>query len=425
MNALKVFNIIYGLKKIEELDLYEKLGIENDKCRFSYLLELANENKDELLTSTIKNDVLDYFHDKDTLRKFLFYEIPINIKCKAFCHLVKQINSISDIEKSCNVQLSGKIYEYFIGRDESAISELGAYFTDRHIVNYIYDKINIETNDDGSIPSMIDMFGGSGGFTTGYIHYLNQKYNSSESEESKDYKINWSTELSKVHHYDMNEDVIKSAGLEFLCLTKELPDMNNLKYKNSFSDEFNDQKFSYIVTNPPYAGDKTKKTDANNKMEKIKLYILNELKNPEFSKNSEKVTQRKAQLKSIEAQEKQDKLDSEKAKVCLESCSTRINKYAREHKLKGTDKEACSLILMMDLLAENGTAVGVLKEGVFFDKSYKDLRACLIKNFNVTEVISVPQDQFENTSTKTSIIIFKNEVSKTSEVKFYDLIVEK
>lgn len=71
--------------------------------------------------------------------------------------------------------LSGKIYEYFIGRDDTAISELGAYFTDRHIVDYIIDKLNPEINKDGSIPSMVDMFGGSGGFTTGYVNYFNKK----------------------------------------------------------------------------------------------------------------------------------------------------------------------------------------------------------------------------------------------------------
>jgi type I restriction-modification system DNA methylase subunit len=97
----------------------------------------------------------------------------------------------------------------------------------------------------------------------------------------------------------------------------------------------------------------------------------------------------------------------------------------KTNELKGNDKEACSLILMMDLLETNGTAVGVLKEGVFFNKAYKDLRTCLIKNFNVREVISVPQDQFENTSTKTSIVIFDNTKTKTSDVKFYDLVVEK
>jgi len=82
-------------------------------------------------------------------------------------------------------------------------------------------------------------------------------------------------------------------------------------------------------------------------------------------------------------------------------------------------------MLLMDILEVGGTAIGVLKEGVFFNKTYKDLRKCLIENYNVREVISIPQDQFENTSTKTSIIIFDNTEEKTSEVIFRDLTVER
>lgn len=44
----------------------------------------------------------------------------------------------------------------------------------------------------------------------------------------------------------------------------------------------------------------------------------------------------------------------------------------------------------MDMLAINGTAIGVLKEGVFFNSSYSDIRRYLIKNYNVREIISIP-----------------------------------
>jgi len=58
---------------------------------------------------------------------------------------------------------------------------------------------------------MIDMFGGSGGFTTGYVNFINDK--------DIDKKINWKNEINKIYHYDMNEDVVKFAGLELFCLT--------------------------------------------------------------------------------------------------------------------------------------------------------------------------------------------------------------
>jgi type I restriction-modification system DNA methylase subunit len=413
MNALKVFNILYGLKKIEENGLIDSVGLKRPECEFSYLLSVANENNDNKLTDLIYRQVLDGINESK-IKDILFYEIPKNIKAIVFTHLIKEIDNITKIEKSSNVLLSGKVYEYFIGRDESAISELGAYFTDRHIVDYIYQRLEPSINEDGTVSTMIDMFGGSGGFTTGYINYLNEKYPKG---------INWETELSKISHFDMNEDVIKSAGLEFFCLTGVLPDMkNNLGYKNSFTDDFLYKKYKFPITNPPYGGDKNSKSVIQEKGEKIKEYIKNELKT--ITDEGIRIARQK-QLKSIEAREKQDKQESNKTKVCVDSCSYRIKNFARIHKITGNDKEACSLMLLMDMLDVGGTAIGVLKEGVFFNKTYKDIRKCLIENFNVREVISVPSDQFENTSTKTSIVIFDNTEDKTREVKFYDLVVER
>jgi type I restriction enzyme S subunit len=123
---------------------------------------------------------------------------------------------------------------------------------------------------------------------------------------------------------------------------------------------------------------------------------------------------------------KENKIEIENNKrlcVNIQSCSDDIHRFAVKHKLKGTDKEACPLMLIMNLLDDNGTAVGVLKEGLFFDSAYSDLRKVLLQEFNVKEIISVPSNQFENTSTKTSIIIFTKEQQKTSQINFSELKV--
>ena len=350
---------------------------------------------------------------KSIVRPLIFYEIPKKINGLVFAYLLKEINEITKIEKKCNVLLSGKIYEYFIGRDETAISELGAYFTDRHIVDYIYDRVHPKLNDDNTVRSMIDMFGGSGGFTTGYINYLMKTYPE---------LIEWEKDINKIYHYDMNEDVIKSAGLEFFCLTGQLPNMENMICKNSFKDDFCDRKYDYVITNPPYGGDKIKQSATQIKRDKIKKYIMKEL---ETLTDKHIIKNRKKHLRLIDAMEKQEKEDNMQKKVSLKTSSARIRAFAEKYKLVGNDKESVSLILMMDMLKEGGTCAGVLKEGVFFNRVYKGIRECLIKNFKVREVISVPQDQFENTSTKTSILIFDNSKKKTKEVKFSELIVER
>ena len=174
--------------------------------------------------------------------------------------------------------------------------------------------------------------------------------------------------------------LVKSAGLEFFCLTGELPNMdNNFKLKNSFTDNFDNKKFMNVITNPPYGGDKIMQSKTQDKKKKIKEYIKKEL----LSLKDELIIKtRNKQLKMIEEQEKKEKISSNKTKVSVEMSSIRINKFAKDNNLSGNDKESSSLILIMDMVDVNGTAIGVLKEGVLFNRTYKNIRKCLVEKFN-------------------------------------------
>lgn len=426
MTALKIFNLFYGLKKIEQNGHFEKSGLDNC-CKFSNILKEFNLNV-EKGNENIKKKVLPSIRSKkDKLDYMLFYLLPNTISAEVLKNLIHHIEELSEIEINLNVQLSGKIYEYFIGRDQTAISELGAYFTDRHIINYIYqDLLNPVLDDKNNVPEMIDMFGGSGGFTVGYINYLSKKY--------KD--INWNTQIKNVNHFDMNEDVIKSAMLEFYCLTGEFPNKDNMKCVNSFDYDFLNKKYHYIVTNPPYGGDKNKKSEFVMNLEIIKRQIEADFKEKYGVKSIKaldkidiKITQNEKntciQYNNICNKLKDVELDNIKKSVNLSTCHDIFKEYANKNGLSGNDKEAISLIMMMALIEKNGTAVGVLKEGIFFDPKYSGLREFLVNNFNVTKIVSIPSDQFENTETKTSILMFENTEQKTTSIEFYDLIISK
>jgi type I restriction-modification system DNA methylase subunit len=408
--ALKIFNLIYGLKRIEEFNLIDKLNLKRPECEFSHLIKIAKSDdvkKDEIILELLTNDILNNIN-KSSIRHILFYEIPTNIKGSIYTQLILEVDIISKIEKTSNVLLSGKVYEYFIGRDRSAISELGAYFTDRHITNFIFNKIKID-----KFGTFIDPFAGSGGFTVEYMNYINSNYP----------KINWTTEINNIYHYDINDDVIKSAGLEFFCLSNgNIVPIDNLKVENSFKNDFSNRKFNYVISNPPYGGDKVIKNQEQLKRDKIKNYIKELLKQ---ETDNDIKAKRNKQLKEIEELNKFDKIRSDKLQVNKDSCSKRIKAFCKEYCLDAKDKEACSLILLMDLLESDGICCGVLKEGVFFDSKYSKIRKVLIDKYNVTDIISVPADQFENTTTKTSIIIFKNTEEKTTEIIFSELIVNK
>ncbi len=404
LSALKIFNVFYGIKKLEEHGLSEMIDL-SEEYWFSSLLKISREMTDEEFHHHIVDGLLNELYEKPLLKEFIFYEIPKNIKSGVFRYLIGEINDITRIEKETNVLLSGKVYEYFVGRDESAISELGAYFTNRILVDFTIDKIKPQLDSDGNVPSMIDMFGGSGGFTTGYVNYMKKQYPD----------IDWTTNVHNIFHYDINEDVLKAAALEIFCLTGQLPNMENIAYKNSFRTEFTERP-KYILTNPPYGGDKNKASHAQEKRNILKNFIKS---SPEIK---EKYSE---QLKFILSEDRKEKKVKDASKVSLKNCSQLIIDYAKKHRLTGNDKESCSLILLMATLAVGGTCAGVLKEGVMFDKKYEALRKCLIENFNVREVVSIPNDQFENTTTKTSLVIFDNTEEKTSEIKFSKLDVVK
>lgn len=429
MNALKLFTLFYGLAKIEKNGHFEKTGL-NNICKFSNIVKSFKKDK-EITMDYLHNNIFNEIYENDKVNRMLVCEIPESITPNTIKTLVDQVNRLVCMESEMNFQLAGKIYEYFIGRDQTAISELGAYFTDRHITDYIYQNVHQPTLDENSnVESMIDMFGGSGGFTLGYVSHLIENYPD----------IDWSKQLNNIYHMDMNLDVVKYAMLELYCLTGEFPERDNLMTINSFQDDFVNQdgkmKFMNIYTNPPYGGDKINKSETVMHMELIKKTIENALKSKYKLRNlkaiskvdiEEKDKAKLAQYDTIYKKLKDIEKENKSKTVSLNNSSKRFQLYAKENKIDGSkckDKEAVSFLMMMDLLEKGGTAVGVLKEGLFFDSKYAHLRKHCVENFNIEKIVSIDASQFENTTTKTSIIKFSN-TGKTKKIKFYEMIVDK
>ena len=414
--GMKIFNIFYGLKLIEpHLDSLN-LGISDDDkeiLKFSNLIKKAKkkDNITKYIDKQILHVLAHFKNDLLVVRKLLFHEIPKELTDNFWCELINQINSIpvgycKDNESKVN--LSGKVYEYFIGRDKSAISELGAFFTDRYITEFLIEKkVKPKPDKNNDIPTIIDPFAGSGGFTLGVANYFNEHFKN----------IDWKKNVNNIFHFDMDEDVINMSGLEMFAITSNLPKIDDSNYKrvNSFAHEFDNIKYNYVFSNPPYGGDKIIETASQIKKKAIIQHIKSTIKTEHLKHNKQYI--------DLCEEVKQFKQNTER-KVTLSSCSKRIKAFAKKYDLNSNDKEGCSLLLLMDLLSKDGTCCAVLKEGVFFDNSYADIRKVLIENFNITNIISIPSDAFESTTTKTSAIIFKNN-GKTKEIKFSELLVEK
>lgn len=430
-DALKIFNFFYALMRISSNEKsFKELGL-TEEFRFDKLFKLdevhLKERVDKLLDL-----MLDHRNDKfKKVRKLIWSDLPIASVDKYFYYkLIRKIKKISEIEGDLSHQcrLNGKVYEYFIGRDKSAISNLGAYFTDRYIIDYIYDKFTFEL-DDGFIPTFVDPFGGSGGFTIAYIQKMNELFPD----------LDWQKNLERVHHFDMAETVVKNCAVEVMTLTGEVPEYGkNFNVQNSFSTLYKGKKFKLVFTNFPYGGDKSKASQEKEDRKGITTELKKLLKETKDNTLMERINE---QIKQIDKENKVEEKEQKDQQVNFNTVSSEIRDYVNDYnskipstlskkekekeKMDPNDKEECGMILMNMLLAENGTACGVIKQGCFFDKKYRAIRKDLVENYNVESVIRIPADAFENTTTATSILIYHNTPEKTSQVKFYDMIVEK
>jgi type I restriction-modification system DNA methylase subunit len=514
MKAMKMFLFFYTLRiledDIQELGKKGKLtDDELEKYLFSKIASKCKNSKDDVKLKTILTKSINELLTEEkftVINEYFNFTFPTNLDVSFYKQLIKFIDEIPKakdkgiLDEKYNVDLTGKIYEYFIGRDKTAISELGAYFTEREITNYIINKINPTLTDKNQCKTFIDPFGGSGGFTLSFVKKMNDIIEEKKVSKIKFWKDNENRQ--KIYHYDMEDEVIKICGIEFKALTSTFPFVDysfkeptrNFKRVNTFANNFSDMKFDYIFTNPPYGGDKHVKPPEQEDNEKIKEYIYSILPDLyskidlEFSTSG---INSKATIKEINSliddHKKSDtdfidtcntilslfkqldeitKINKEIIKDFEKRCvnydtSSRviqdfIDKYKQEYTIKykedsdneryddkynfdkdfkkgdrtryANDKEACSLILLMAILAEGGICAGVLKEGVIFDSKYSFLREILIEHYNLKSVISIPKDQFENTTTKTTCLIFENPKDKkntTKEVEFYELEVEK
>jgi len=475
MEAMKTFILFYCLKLIDDkIEAFADINLKKLKdepdgkntftkakeefikyCKFSDFLKKKYEIDTNILYIHIKNTI-------KCLKRYFNEIIPthlvLDLETDKYLQLIMLVNDIDT--KNTEIHVSGKIYEYFIGRDETAISELGAYFTARDAICCIFEldmpKLKqlempvIMPNEMPAesikyeVPTMGDPFGGSGGFTCGYAEIIDK--------ELKEKSLSWTPEMvNKIKHFDINDDVIKLARIELFAITGIFPELDNFKRGNTFQSEFTNSNgiveyWDYLYSNCPFGGDKTKQTEEMKKNNKILKFLKDKKKELEkgLSKEQKKKwnniklngdTPEEQHFKHILKQitkhtneNKKTKLQLDASKIVFNNCSQRIQKATKNfgiHESKINNKEAASMVLFMDLLAPNGKCRAVFKEGIFFDGIYSEIREVLIKKFNVRYVLSIPVDSFSNTKTKTSVIYFDNDGKQTSEVIFYEIKVDK
>lgn len=365
--ALEHLNLILYIRLIEPQIEAGVINLPNF-CKFSEIVRIRDTN---LLWERFTNGILPEIHQNNITSRYI---TQFDIKYATTLEkLIGHINRI-DLERT-DRDFLGHIYEYIIGRGTSSMSDDGQYFTNRPICSYAMELVNPTLRKD-NVPTMIDPFCGTGGFITQYVKFLG--------------KVDWLKQKKNIFGVDIKIGSVMTTLINLMFTTGQSFDTNNIVHMNSLYDVlFGGKKFDYIFTNPPFGGDKTKGEQFRFKYAEYKGGVSKKTGKP---------------------------LKGKRVKTLVSSAIESFN-------IEIDDKVDCAVMLCMGILAKGGTASVVLPEGFFFGagKQRVALRKELVENFNVKYVVSIPQDAFDNTSTKTSMLVFTNE-RKTSEVEFIDFM---
>jgi len=152
-----------------------------------------------------------------------------------------------------NIQLDGirldkdgvgaDLYKHMLGR-AAAAGHAGQFFTPHHIIQLIIEMMAPESEDQICDPAC-----GAGGFLVGAAEYLRR----SRSEPPIHNDLSNEANESMFHGFDINSTMLRISTMNMLLHGVKQPD---IRYKNSLTEDTADdaQRYSLILTNPPFAG---------------------------------------------------------------------------------------------------------------------------------------------------------------------------
>lgn len=263
--------------------------------------------------------------------------------------LAKVVDMLDEIRMD-DRDTKGDIYEYMLGKIASA-GQNGQFRTPRHIIQLLVELTSPQAKD-----TICDPASGTCGFLVAASEYV-RKHHASILVDAAGAKHFNSTMF---HGYDFDNTMLRIGSMNMLLHGVESPEIT---YRDSLSQDYavEEEKYSLILANPPFAGSLDYETTAK------------------------------------------DLLDVVKTKKT----------------------ELLFLALFLKLLKPGGRAAVIVPDGVLFgsSKAHKDLRRMLVEEQKLDAVISLPSGVFKPyAGVSTAVLIFtKTNSGGTDNVWFYDM----
>jgi len=255
---------LYVLARYVDVEKAKELGVP-EKFAWEELMRVAQTVKGgvqfafDLFYHKEEDCLIAHFDRLFGTEKFSF-DIKSPAKHKEIMEIVNRINV--HVTDEC-MDLLGWVYEQHLGTGSSSASrDLGQYFTDRAICEYLVRVCNPGFEEDGVPESICDPTMGTGGFLTTVIKHYRRTH--------ADKPIDWKIQCKEIHGCDTDPKV---AGIARLNLFMETGGhlAENLLTHDSLYNDLPQSGYKVILANMPFGVKQLVHADCCERVKALKI----------------------------------------------------------------------------------------------------------------------------------------------------------
>jgi len=246
MDSMKHLTL-YILARVLTIQECKRLSI-SEKFSWDKFMELLGQDKKQeafnlfFCKNGAEPDLIGALDEKFNTKNFNY---KLN-KIELHASILKELNKVDLTNLDGQVDILGTVYENHLGSgsNKSAMRDLGQFFTDRKVCNYMVNLCEPKVLPGNRAESVLDPTMGTGGFLTSYVKYL----------KTNSHTIDWSKMQDDVVGCDIDEFVVSIGEINMYLSTGVL--FNRISHRDSLQNDVGEPdqrlKFKIILANEPF-----------------------------------------------------------------------------------------------------------------------------------------------------------------------------
>ena len=176
--------------------------------------------------------------------------------------ILEILNGVIMEDVDCQMDILGWVYEQHLRTGSSAARDLGQYFTDRFICEYMTELCAPGFKSVGVPESVCDPSMGTGGFLTAFVKFYNKHH--------ADKAIDWAVQQKEIHGCDTDPKVAGVARLNLFMETGGNRSTNLLTHDSLYGD-LTQTQYDVILANMPFGLKGIKHADCCERVKNLKI----------------------------------------------------------------------------------------------------------------------------------------------------------